>query len=68
MSLDFLQRDPPWLLFLWAMTEFSVFIDSCNLMDPPLEGTHFTWFTHAKVFVLYRVDRFFFFLIGKITS
>jgi len=43
------------LLFIYggrltsAMTDFLDFIDSCNLIDPPLEGGHFTWSSHAEV-------------------
>jgi len=36
----------------WAMGEFSIFIDSCNLFDPPLEGARFTW----SNWYLYSVD------------
>ena len=43
-----------------AMTEFSDFIDSCNCIDPPLEGGCFTWSSHEEVPVLSRIDRFLF--------
>ena len=49
----------------WAMREFSIFIDSCNLIDPPLKGARFTWSSHEEVPVLSRIDQR---LIGKITS
>jgi len=54
----------------WAMRDFSLFIDSCNLIDPPLEGVHFTWFSHEEVPVLSRIDWFLYSVIrlsGKIT-
>ena len=38
--------------------EFSDFIDSCNLIDPALEGGRFTWSSHKEVPVLSRIDRF----------
>ena len=40
------------------MREFSSFIDSCNLIDPPLEGARFTWSSHEEAPVLSRIDRF----------
>ena len=43
----------------FAMIEFFQFIDSCNLIDPPVEGTHYTRFSHEEVLVLSRIDRFF---------
>jgi len=55
----------------WAMRDFSVFINSCNLIDPPLEGAHFTWSSHEEVpdFQCYRaLTDFFIRLSGKITS
>jgi len=42
----------------WAMRGFSAFIDSCNLIDPPLEGARFTWSSHEVVPVLSRIDWF----------
>jgi len=42
----------------WAMRGFFAFIDSCNLIDPSLEGARFTWFSHEVVLVLSRIDRF----------
>ena len=44
----------------WAMREFSSFIDSCNLVDPSLEGARFTWSSHEEVPLLSRIDRFLF--------
>jgi len=44
----------------WAMREFYSFIDSYNLIDPPLEGARFTWSSHEEVLVLSRIDQFFF--------
>jgi len=44
----------------WAMREFSSFIDSCNVVDPLLEGARFTWSSHEEVSVLSRIDRFLF--------
>jgi len=35
-----------------TMSEFSDFIDSCNLIDLPLEGGRFTWSSHEEVPVL----------------
>jgi len=32
-----------------AMSDFSEFINSCNLIDPPLEGGRFTWSSHEEV-------------------
>jgi len=32
-----------------AMIEFSDFIDSCDLIDPPLEGARYTWSSHKEV-------------------
>ena len=32
-----------------AMSDFSDLIDSCNLIDPPLEGGRFTWSSHEEV-------------------
>ena len=43
-----------------AMSDFSDFIDSCNLIDPPLEGGRFTWSSHEEVPVMSRIDRFLF--------
>jgi len=38
----------------WVMREFSSFIDSCNLIDPPLEGARFSWSSHEmKRFLCY---------------
>jgi len=42
------------------MREFSSFIDSYNLIDPPLEGARFTWSSHEEVPVLSHIDRFLF--------
>jgi len=45
----------------WPMREeFSNFIDSYNLVDPPLEGACFTWSSHEKVPMLSHIDRFLF--------
>ena len=44
----------------WLMREFSNFINSCNLVDPPLEGASFTWSIHEEVRVLSHIDRFLF--------
>jgi len=52
----------------WAMREFSIFIDSCNLIDPPLEGSCFTWSSHEEVLMLARIDRFLYSVDWKITS
>lgn len=38
--------------------EFSAFINSCNLIYPPLEGARFTWSSHEEVPVLSRIDGF----------
>ena len=43
-----------------AMCEFSNFINSCDLVDPPLEGARFTWSSHEEVPILSRIDRFLF--------
>ena len=40
----------------WLMREFSNFIDSCILVNPPLEGACFTWSSHEEVPVLSRID------------
>ena len=42
------------------MADFSNFIDSCNLIDPPLEGMRFTWSSHEEVPVLSCIYRFLF--------
>jgi len=42
------------------MSDFSDFIDSCNLIDLPLEGGRFTWSSHEEMPVLSRIDRFLF--------
>ena len=42
----------------WAMRDFSTFIDSGNLIDPPLEGARFTWSSHEADPVLSRIDQF----------
>jgi len=42
------------------MRELSNFIDSCNLVDPPLEGACVTWSSHEEVPVLSCIDRFLF--------
>jgi len=39
-----------------AMTDFSDFIDSCNLIDLPLGG-RFTWLSHEEMPVLSLIDR-----------
>ena len=41
-----------------AMREFSIFIDSWNLIDLPLEVAHFTWPSHEEVPILSRIGRF----------
>ena len=47
--------------FTTSMREFLNFINSCNLIDPPLEGVHFfTWSSHEEVPILSRIDRFLF--------
>ena len=43
-----------------AMLEFSDFINSSDLIDPPLEGGRFTWSSHEEVPVLSHIDRFLF--------
>ena len=43
-----------------AMLEFSDFINSSGLIDPPLEGGRYTWSSHEDVPVLSRIDRFLF--------
>ena len=35
-----------------VMTEFSEFIDSCNLINRPLDGARFTWSSHEEFPVL----------------
>jgi len=40
--------------------EFPNFIDSCNLMDPSLEGACYTPSSHEEVLLLYQIDRFLF--------
>jgi len=40
----------------WAMRGFSAFIDSCNLIDPPLEGARFTWSSPEEVPAFSRID------------
>jgi len=42
------------------MIDFSDFIDSCNLIDSPLEGGRFTWSSHEEVPVLSHINRFLF--------
>ena len=42
------------------MLEFSDFINSGDLVDPPLEGGRFTWSSHEEVPVLSRINRFLF--------
>ena len=32
-----------------AMSRFSAFVDSCNLIDPYSEGALFTWSNHTEV-------------------
>ena len=44
----------------YAMVEFSNYIISCDLIDPPLEGGRFTWSIHEDVPVLSHIDRFLF--------
>ena len=44
----------------WAMRELSSFIDSCNLIDHPLEGERYTWSSHEGDLVLSRIDQFIF--------
>jgi len=46
--------------FTIGMGDFSYFIDSCSLIDPPLEGGCFTWSSHKEVAVLSHIDRFLF--------
>jgi len=41
-----------------AMLEFSDFINSCGLIDPPLKGGRYTWSSHEDVPVLSHIDRF----------
>ena len=43
-----------------AMCEFSNFINSCHLVDFPLEGVRFTWSSHEEVPTLSHIDRFLF--------
>ena len=43
-----------------TMDEFSAFINSCNLIGPPLEGARFTWSSHEEVLALSQIDRFFY--------
>lgn len=38
-----------------AMIEFSDFIDPCNLIDPPLEGTPYTRPSRKEVLVLFHI-------------
>jgi len=45
---------------LLGMREFSNFINSCNLVDPPMEGACFTWSSHEEVPMLSRIDQFLF--------
>ena len=47
------------------MSEFSAFINSCNLLDPPLEGARFTWFSHEEVPILSWIAMFLFFVNWK---
>jgi len=41
-----------------TMIEFFDFIDSCNLIDPPLESIPYTWSSHEEVSVLPQIDQF----------
>ena len=50
----------------WSMRKFSIFMDSCHLIIPPLEGVSFAWSSHEEVLVLSRIDQFLFFgLLGR---
>ena len=52
----------------WAMRDFSAFIDSCNLIDPPLEGATSLGLA-MKLFQCYRaLTGFFIRSSGKFTS
>ena len=53
-----MERTSGWLAS--AMLEFFDFINSCGLIDPPLEGGRYTWSSHEDVPILSRVDRFLF--------
>uniref|UniRef100_A0A2N9FPT0 Reverse transcriptase domain-containing protein n=1 Tax=Fagus sylvatica TaxID=28930 RepID=A0A2N9FPT0_FAGSY len=46
--------------FTPAMTAFSEFISSCELLDPPLEGGRFTWSNGREIEAMSRLDRFLF--------
>ena len=58
--LDSLTKDPMKEDFSIAMTDFTNFINSCSLIDPPLEGCRFMWSGHWEVPVISRIDRFLF--------
>jgi len=45
-----------------AMLEFSNFINSSGLIDPPLEGGRYIWSSHEDVPILSRINRFLFFV------
>jgi len=51
-----------------VMREFSIFINSCTLIDPPLEGARFTWSSHDEVPTLSHIDWFSYSIDWKITS
>ena len=46
--------------FTQAMADFSDFISSCGLVDPPLEGGQYTWSNSREEEAMSRLDRFFF--------
>jgi len=45
-----------------AMLEFSDFINSSGLIDPPMEGVCYTWSSHEDVPVLFRINHFLYFV------
>ena len=44
------------------MLEFSDFINSSGLIDPPMEGVCYTWSSHEDVPVLFRINHFLYFV------
>jgi hypothetical protein len=46
--------------FTQAMADFSDFISSCGLVDPPLEGGQYTWSNSREEEAMSRLDRFLF--------